>query len=205
MKLHSFAWALVQLLGYTAVAKDSRGHVRIRGLQVPMDPLLEEPFEGDVLVPGTFGDGLVMAGKKNSGGGGSKGANGDPDSACCAGKPKYLIFKYTASNCDGDGVIAQNAEKDGKADCEDNGGSFPMEDVTIDIVDKNGDAPLNPIITVDKGETFKVQFEDKFESNTFLSVRKAGIEFQHVQIHTSCSVPLDLFLNWGAFQLMDYG
>jgi uncharacterized repeat protein (TIGR01451 family) len=132
-----------------------------------------------------------------------------PEASCDTGKPKALLFEYTGDNCS-----ATTNTQEGKAKCEDlvdpaGPGVGPV------MVKYTGKGSKHITVTpsgedVVAGGTSEVWIEatggkskkgSKMESNTKLEITQGGVVLQKLEIHTSCSKPLNVGDQFGSLIL----
>jgi len=110
---------------------------------------------------------------------------------CCElDKPNYLEFTYIGGSC----ADGNNTQQDGKTECSGvpGGGS-----VSVVAGGKKGESVFRGVVSV--GGSFVVSNDgDKLDSNTIVTV--GG---QELQIHTSCSAPLNLYDRFGSLVLTE--
>jgi hypothetical protein len=124
----------------------------------------------------------------------SKKDEGDPDSACCAGKDnlKSLTFTLTGGEC-GDSSNDQGR----KFECY---GDFPTSSPFTVKLDNANFKTGGQQKSFRKGDAFTiVPYGSKFDADTEITI--GG---QQLSIHTSCSQPLNLGDVFGGVTLVDY-
>mmetsp|Transcript_32199 Transcript_32199/g.58228 ORF Transcript_32199/g.58228 Transcript_32199/m.58228 type:complete len:513 (-) Transcript_32199:206-1744(-) len=125
----------------------------------------------------------------------SKKDEGDPDSACCAGKEnlKSLTFELTGGNCD-----ASSNDQGRKFECY---GDFPTDSsfaVKLYEAKFKSGTPQGPF---NLGDTFTIVPDgSRFASDVEITIGGK----QELTIHTSCSQPLNLGDIFGGVTLVDY-
>lgn len=192
MKL--LCWALVLLhLFELSTAKD--GHIRLRGLQESTINWLSGI---------TDSSGLRLANKSSSK---DDDKGNRPNSACCNEDPKRptsLTFRLTGKSC-ANGTSGIDSQEENKSKCKQFGdqADFP-EGVYLVSASSNGDEILdNESVTLN--DTFDVTPPKGFDTESFLILKDInGNVLQWIEYHTSCSQPLNIFDDWGAFQLVNY-
>ena len=121
-----------------------------------------------------------------------------PPSCDTDGKPSSLTFQYTGEDC----TFSDNNQGD-KAKCED---ISPLgQPVQVVYTGKNKDkftvSPDTESINVGDQVTIARTDGKNFESNTKVEIRQSGTAVQKLEIHTSCSQPLELGDQFGSLVL----
>jgi uncharacterized repeat protein (TIGR01451 family) len=137
--------------------------------------------------------------------------NGDGCSADCTieqvgsceiGRPKALIFEYTGEDCS-----ASDNNQESKAwSCS--GDPLFAEPVQLVITKKANRyivTPSDQSINVDDTVTLESgRFGRDMFANTVLVIKKDGVILQELQIHTSCSQPLDVGDQFGSLVVVGF-
>jgi hypothetical protein len=125
----------------------------------------------------------------------SKKDEGDPDSACCAGKEnlKSLTFELTGGNCD-----ASSNDQGRKFECY---GDFPTSSsFTVKLYEAKFESDGQEG-SFSPGDTFTIVPDgSRFASDVEITIGGK----QELTIHTSCSQPLNLGDIFGGVTLVDY-
>jgi hypothetical protein len=110
-----------------------------------------------------------------------------PEYSCADGKPKKLGFTYVGGSC-----ADSNHDQGSKSSCS--GNSTGVSPVTLKFMDKKGSIFLTQQVNI--GDTVIVdpsQYgKDKFDSETHIAVISGNKVIQSLNIHTSCSAPLEV-------------
>jgi hypothetical protein len=124
-----------------------------------------------------------------------------PPASCADGNPKALRFRYTGESCD-----ASNNDQGDKAKCTDPG--TLTEPVQIVYTGKDADkitvSPGDESIYIDDSVTIEATGRDRLHSNTKLEIRQNGVVMQKLEIHTSCSQPLNVGDQFGSLVLEEF-
>ena len=111
-----------------------------------------------------------------------------PQLSCADGKPAKLGFTYVGGSC----ADSNHDQGSSKSSCS--GNSTGVSPVTLKFMDKKGTVLLTE--TVNIGDTVLVdpsQYgKDKFDSETHIAVISGNKVIQNLNIHTSCSVALEV-------------
>ena len=116
------------------------------------------------------------------------------------GKPKELTFMYTGDDCD-----ARDNDQGKKAKCD--GDLGPTAPVTIIYTGRHpGDISVTPSTGIAIGDPVTIKANggrDRLPSNTKLEITN-GVGTQKLEIHTSCSRPVDIGDQFGSLELIEF-
>jgi len=124
-----------------------------------------------------------------------------PPGSCADGKPQALVFEYTGETC----AASENDQGD-KAKCSgDPGGAQPVQIVyTGKDPDKIRVDPSDETIRVGGLVTVEATGRDRLHANTKLEIWQGGVLLQSLEIHTSCSQPLEVGDVFGSLILREF-
>jgi hypothetical protein len=121
--------------------------------------------------------------------------------SCDDGKPRALLFEYT-----GEGCSASDNDQGDKATCSgDPAGSGPVK-----VVYTGGKSehfvvtPSGELIEVFDSVLIERTDGNRFEANTKLEIRQGDDVLQELEIHTSCSQPLNVGDQFGSLILRQF-
>jgi hypothetical protein len=123
-----------------------------------------------------------------------------PSSSCEDGKPSQLGFRYVGGTC-----ADSNNEQGDKADCID-GEAVITEPVTVIVYDKKEDNVLLEQ-NLNVGDIFTLspsEEKSKFDSETIVRIFSGEEQVQSLNIHTSCSRPLNIGDQFGSLVLHSF-
>jgi hypothetical protein len=134
-----------------------------------------------------------------------------PIGSCDDGKPRALLFEYTGADCS-----ASNNSQEGKAKCEDKinppgPGVGPVEVKYAGKGEKHISVTPSGEVVVAGGlsevlieASGKGKKGEKLESNTKLEIKQGETVLQKLEIHTSCSKPLNVGDVFGSLTLKEF-
>ena len=124
----------------------------------------------------------------------------DPPLSCADGKPQRLVFEYTAEACS-----ASDHSQGDRAECS--GSLAGEEPVTIVYTGRDDeDFTVTPGSSIAAGDLVSVEAtgRDRFHAEAELEVRQGGTVLQSIELHTSCSRPLNIGDQFGSLILRDF-
>jgi hypothetical protein len=119
-------------------------------------------------------------------------------------KPQALVFEYTGGDCS-----ATTNDQEGKLKCQDFA-SLDPGDVAVQVYYKGKDRKKIQIVPDDESvvvgdpvllEAFR---RNKLHSSSKIEIRRGGEKLQSMEIHTSCSKPLNVGDVYGSLTLREY-
>ncbi|MFC1778196.1 hypothetical protein ACFL3I_12805, partial [Pseudomonadota bacterium] len=132
-----------------------------------------------------------------------------PIASCDTGKPQGLVFAYTGGDCS-----ASTNEQEGKAKCEPSLGPGPVAGLPVEVTYRGKGKkhvtlwPEGEVVNKDDLVTLEASGKGKkgkkLESNTKLEIKQGGNTVQKLEIHTSCSKPLNVGDVFGSLTLMEF-
>jgi hypothetical protein len=132
-----------------------------------------------------------------------------PIASCDTGKPQGLVFEYTGGDCS-----ASTNDQEGKAKCEGPGPGPGAVEVKYSGKGKKHITltPEGEVVVTGGGLDSFVILEasrkgkkgKKLESNTKLEIKQGGDVVQKLEIHTSCSKPLNVGDVFGSLTLREF-
>jgi len=124
-----------------------------------------------------------------------------PPVTCEDGKPRSLVFEYT-----GEGCGASNNQQGTKAKCTDVSslGSAPVQVVLVSNAADYTVIPSGEVLNPGDRVTISATGRDRFDANTALEIRRGGQALQKLEIHTSCSQPLNIGDQFGSLILREF-
>ena len=126
--------------------------------------------------------------------------------SCADGKPGALVLRYTGEDCS----ASSNTQKPGKLTCEgDPNFATPVDILVTDKENPNdgkakiffaGSVVVDTVFTMDSA----MAGQSKLKSNSFVHVSQGGVGIALVGFHTSCSEPLAVGDQFGAFLVEEF-
>lgn len=124
----------------------------------------------------------------------------EPPGSCDDGKPRALVFNYTGESC-----TASDHDQGGKAKCS----GDPVMNDPVRIVYTGKDqskitvSPAGQTITLNDLVIVEATGRERLHSNTKLEIQDANF-LQKLEIHTSCSQPLNVGDQFGSLILQEF-
>ena len=117
-------------------------------------------------------------------------------------KPQGLVFEYTGQDCS-----ASNNTQEKKAKCEDKA-SLAGGDVEVFYKGKDrkkvGIDPTGEVVGVGELVLLDAFDRKKLHSKSKIEIRRGGVTLQKLEIHTSCSKPLQVGDQFGSLILREF-
>ena len=113
-----------------------------------------------------------------------------PPAPHCTSKPLALTFRYLGGDC------SESTERQDGDNCS---GSDPGAPVSITVTKDADKVSVSPSTGIGIGDTFTFSSADKLPNLEFDGSGPGGT--QSIEIHTSCSQPIDLGDRFGAFEV----
>jgi hypothetical protein len=132
-----------------------------------------------------------------------------PDASCDDGKPKGLVFEYTGDDCS-----ATTNDQRGKAKCQDFAPLGP-DDVAVRVEYRGKDRKKITVMPNDESVyvvgpagsnivTLEATRRKELHSSTKFEIKRGGEKLQKLEIHTSCSKPLNVGDQFGSLILREF-